>query len=76
MPIYEYKCNACGRDFEELVRSAAASRKVACPECGAREVERRHSVFAAHNAPVKSTSLPRGGCGGCAEAGGSCPYAG
>jgi len=34
MPIYEYRCDKCGRDFEELTFShddAAAE----CPACGA-----------------------------------------
>lgn len=31
MPIYEYRCQECGKEFEELVRTA---KKVECPECG------------------------------------------
>jgi len=32
MPIYEYHCQDCGKNFEELVSSEAA--KVKCTECG------------------------------------------
>ena len=32
MPIYEYTCTKCGKDFEELVFGDALP---ACPHCGA-----------------------------------------
>ncbi|RJP57376.1 MAG: zinc ribbon domain-containing protein, partial [Deltaproteobacteria bacterium] len=31
MPIYEYKCDLCGKEFEELV--LGSSPKVNCPKC-------------------------------------------
>jgi putative FmdB family regulatory protein len=37
MPIYEYRCGACGTEFELLVRSNTA---VACPDCGSLSLER------------------------------------
>lgn len=30
MPLYEYHCQACGHDFETLVRSGSTP---ACPQC-------------------------------------------
>ncbi len=47
MPIYEYACRACGREFEELVRGPADEAELACPACGSAELERRLSVCAA-----------------------------
>jgi len=44
MPIYEYKCTACGKLFEELVLSS--SQKVPCPYCDSDDVERELSLFA------------------------------
>ena len=41
MPIYEYKCGACGHQFELLVRETTTP---ACPACGAVELERLLSV--------------------------------
>lgn len=41
MPIYEYRCNACGAEVELLVRGNAA---VVCPHCGALLTERLLSV--------------------------------
>lgn len=44
MPIYEYICEKCKAEFEELVRSSDA--KVQCPECGSVRVEKLFSPFA------------------------------
>jgi putative FmdB family regulatory protein len=37
MPLYEYRCGACGAEFEFLVRS---NTTVACPDCGSVSLER------------------------------------
>lgn len=47
MPIYEYVCRACGREFEELVRGPADEAELACPACGSADLERGLSVCAA-----------------------------
>lgn len=43
MPVYEYRCRACGARFDVLVRSQ--DQKVACPKCGAEDLEKLFSVF-------------------------------
>jgi putative FmdB family regulatory protein len=43
MPIYEYRCRACAREFEALVRSGDTP---ACPACAATDLERLLSLFA------------------------------
>lgn len=35
MPLYEYVCDQCSKEFEELVFDAAATP--ACPSCGRQE---------------------------------------
>ncbi|MFQ6672671.1 MAG: zinc ribbon domain-containing protein [Candidatus Tectimicrobiota bacterium] len=45
MPIYEFTCPGCGHDFEKLIMGASRLGRVACPSCGAEEVERRLSLF-------------------------------
>jgi putative FmdB family regulatory protein len=45
VPIYEYACRACGRQFEHLLLPAATTEPV-CPECGGRDLERLLSGFA------------------------------
>jgi putative FmdB family regulatory protein len=50
MPIYEYACAPCGREFEEIVRRSGEA-EVKCPACGSRDVGRRISRPAATRAP-------------------------
>lgn len=40
MPIYEYRCNACGRTFAFLYGVSRDSRDPACPACGGKELSR------------------------------------
>ncbi len=61
MPIYEYTCKNCGREFEELVR---ADEQPACPSCGQGGVERQMSVPAAHSVNSSQSACPaRNACG-------------
>ena len=61
MPIYEYACLDCGREFEELIRGA---ERPACPSCGRGRVERRMSVSAGHVAGGGPSACPaRDVCG-------------
>ena len=46
MPMYEYRCDSCGKTFEQLRRMADADRDLECPECRARDVRRVLSTFA------------------------------
>jgi putative FmdB family regulatory protein len=39
MPTYEYKCEACGYEFERF-QSMTADRVKRCPECGKAKVRR------------------------------------
>src|SRR5262245_8146884 len=39
MPVYEYKCNACGREFEYQQRMSDPD-KTDCEACGASALER------------------------------------
>jgi len=45
MPIYEYRCEACGNHFEKLVRGSSTA--VACPTCGGARLEQQYSTFSA-----------------------------
>jgi putative FmdB family regulatory protein len=46
MPLYEYRCEKCGKRFEKLRRMQDADQGVECPECESEEVERLLSSFA------------------------------
>ncbi len=43
MPIYEYRCSKCGKDFEMLI--LRRDEVVSCPQCGALEVSKKMSLF-------------------------------
>jgi putative FmdB family regulatory protein len=66
MPLYEYACKDCAKQFELLVR---ASETPECPSCHSTELERRLSVFAAHTSGGNgATALPSvGACGACGD---------
>lgn len=73
MPMYEFQCEKCEAEFEELVASGAEARAVSCPNCGAAGAKRRVSVFAARGAPASSASIPpMGACGRCGDPNGPC----
>ena len=48
MPIHEYRCGACGHEFERLVRlsSTPSSEILACPSCHGQDLEQLLSLFA------------------------------
>jgi putative FmdB family regulatory protein len=54
MPLFEFRCSTCSRDFELLVRAGEAPN---CPECGTGDVEKLFSEAAAP-AAAASRSLP------------------
>lgn len=54
MPIYEYACPECEREFELLLRG---SERPVCPSCGSGRIERQISVPAVHSSG-RSQSLP------------------
>jgi putative FmdB family regulatory protein len=71
MPIYEYRCEKCNHEFEELIRNDKQQAELACPQCGHKQVSRKLSVFAAREA--QAAPPPAGPCGQCEQQGG-CPY--
>jgi putative FmdB family regulatory protein len=48
MPIYEFKCDSCGNQFEKLVRRAGETDGLSCPSCGEQHLSQQYSTFAAH----------------------------
>ncbi len=72
MPIYEYVCEKCNTEFEELV---TGGKKPCCPACKSDELRRKLSVPSSPHgkAPANCAAAdtgkcaPRGPscCGGC-----------
>lgn len=62
MPIYEYKCDDCGRQYEQIRRMPDADRDLECPDCRSARVRRQLSAFATTSGTGRS-ELPMAGCG-------------
>jgi putative FmdB family regulatory protein len=85
MPLYEYRCEACG-ETEEKLESLSAPSRHACPQCGTGEGMQRQVSAAAFtlagsgwyakdyaSSPKKDSSeTPAPPSGGCC--GGVCPH--
>lgn len=85
MPLYEYRCEACGGN-EEKLESFSSPSEHDCPRCGASQgMKRQLSVSAfslngggwydqgyakdASSSSSAAPSAPAGGCSGCPCAG-------
>jgi putative FmdB family regulatory protein len=66
MPLYEYACRDCAREFETLIR---AHETPECPSCHGTMLERRLSSFAAHTGGGgdRSETMAPAGCGHCGD---------
>jgi putative FmdB family regulatory protein len=49
MPIYDFRCRACGHDFEALVRPQD-QQPTQCPACRSADLERQLASFAVSTA--------------------------
>ncbi len=57
MPIYEFKCEDCGKEFEKFVVSFSQIDSVKCPECGSSNVKKKVSACS-----VGGSSVSTGSC--------------
>jgi len=66
MPIFEFACHGCGRQFEDLMTFAQLEAgEAACPHCGSKRVERSLSTFATGASAGGTPACGGGsGCGG------------
>lgn len=62
MPIFEYACRGCGKEFETLVRSSSPAPE--CPECHSGDLQKKLSAFAPMSASAApAAAAPCGSCG-------------
>jgi putative FmdB family regulatory protein len=54
MPIYDYKCRACGHEFELIVLRTTV---VACPQCQGTELEQLLSGFAVSTESMRRANV-------------------
>lgn len=70
MPIYEYHCNGCGHDFEEMTSMADRDATRPCPHCGTKKTDRKCSAIATGRAEGHTHDHSHGGgCGHCCGGG-------
>lgn len=55
MPIFEFKCDKCGKEFERIV-FAAEDKDICCPDCGCTETRKVLSVFSCSGAGKESAA--------------------
>ena len=65
MPIYEYRCNECSKEFSFLLLNKKDLRKVRCKFCQGANLTRLLSAFRVHQTEESrladfNTSKPRG----------------
>ena len=63
MPIYEYECAACGKEFEKLVRQPLPAPE--CPDCHSTDLHKKLSAFAALSGSGAAADDFPGPCGSC-----------
>ncbi len=44
MPIYEFKCQDCGKEFEVFLKNKDEISQVTCPDCKSKNISRLMSV--------------------------------
>ena len=75
MPIYEYVCQKCGAQFEEIM-SSSATECPPCPKCASGDTQKLMSACRSRTGGgptgARTASAPSsgGGCAGCS--GGNC----
>ncbi len=73
MPMYEFLCGNCEKDFETIISSVQAVDLVECPECSSLKVHKKLSLFAKSSSGAAGATAAFDGYasgGGCC--GGAC----
>jgi putative FmdB family regulatory protein len=63
LPIYEFRCEQCGFEFEKLFFSKDFS--VECQKCGSADVKKKYSTFGFKSGGSFTSSVGGGGCASC-----------
>ena len=63
MPIFEYKCQDCGAQFEKIITSSSSG--VICGKCESPNVDKLILVFAVAKGSHSTSSFDDGPCRTC-----------
>ncbi len=69
MPIFEYRCEACGHHFEAILFGQQTPQ---CPKCHTEKLEKQLSTFAVSKGSSAPSAAPACRQGSCCMGGGSC----
>ncbi|OGN76568.1 MAG: hypothetical protein A2X25_10190 [Chloroflexi bacterium GWB2_49_20] len=70
MPIYEYVCKDCQKEFESLRSMSQADAHIACVACGGDNTRRKPSVCYSESSGKALADSSSSSCGSCS--GGNC----
>ncbi len=67
MPIYEFICNDCNEEFEELI--LGSSPEIKCPKCSSQDCSKKVSAFAFKSGAnfVGTGKRAASNCAGCSS---------
>ncbi len=68
MPIYEFHCEDCDKNFESLVMIASALEEVTCKHCHSSHIKKMPSATSTQ--PNKEGAIPSGALSGCSSSSG------
>lgn len=73
MPMFEFVCQGCEEEFEELVFSS--DEEISCPSCNSDKVTKKVSVVS-FKSSGRFVAASGGGCAGCAPGPSGCSSCG
>ncbi len=65
MPIFEYQCQNCEKDFEQIILNP--KNKVKCPHCQSSKVNKKLSAFSFKSGGKVGAASSSLGCSSCAR---------
>ncbi len=62
MPIFEYKCEKCGKQFEKLLFAGDDEKSIVCPDCESPDVKKMMSACSFMGASIGTcaSDAPKG----------------
>ena len=56
MPLFDFRCKSCDREFEALVRSGETPR---CPSCQSTDLEKQLTTFAFSSDEIRASNAKK-----------------